>query len=99
ARHCLERRQPEAFVQAREDEAGGAVVELDQLVVGDAAARLDSLRRGSAIVIRPRQDESQLGSLAPDEGEGLDQPLVVLVRPAVCRIDQERLTRPPVWTK
>ena len=37
ARHRLERRIAEALVQAREDEAGGATVERDELVDGDQA--------------------------------------------------------------
>jgi hypothetical protein len=60
--------------------------------MSDATERLDTLRqcRGRST---SRQHESQLGTLAPQPCECLEQALVVLVRPAAGGIEQERLAR------
>jgi hypothetical protein len=37
------------------------------------------------------QDEAQLRAFSPQDREGLEQPLVILVRPRPRRVEQERL--------
>ena len=73
----------------------GAAVQLDELVRRDVAARLDAVRQPRAFVALPRQDEPQLRPLSPYERERLEQALVVLVRPAVGGVEEERLTLRP----
>ena len=90
ARHRLERRLAEALVQRREDERRRAAVEADELVHRDGAAHLDAVRH-RARVAAAREHEPQLRPLAAHERERLEQPLVVLVRPAPRRVEQERL--------
>ena len=91
ARHRLERRQPEALVEAREDERRRPAVERDQLARRDAAEGLDALRQRDGIVPDPREHETQLRPLAAQERERLEQPRVVLVRPRARGVEEERL--------
>ncbi len=90
ARHRLEGRQPEALVQAREDEAGGAAVQVDELFRRDVAARLHPFGQLGAFMSLPGQDEPKLRPLSPHAHECREQALVVLVRPAVGGIEKKR---------
>ena len=62
ARHRLQRRQPEALVEAREDERGGGPVELDEPLVGHPPQRRDALGKVGRM-IRAREHEPQVGPL------------------------------------
>ena len=92
ARHRLERRQAEALVEAREDEARGACGTARGARPAETCPR-DSTAFGQprAIVALPGEDEAQLGPLPPHERERVEQPVVVLVRPAVGGVEEERL--------
>ena len=90
ARHCLERRLPEPLVERREDERARAAVERDELVARHAPTLLDA--GGERVVAATAcEDEAKLGPLRAQERERLEQPLVVLVRPAPRRVEEERL--------
>jgi hypothetical protein len=39
------------------------------------------------------EHEAELGPLAPEEGERLQQPRVVLVRPGLRRVEEKRVAR------
>ncbi len=53
--------------------------------------RLHGFRQSRPIVALTGEDEPQLGPLSPHERERVEQPRVVLVRPAVGGVKQERL--------
>ena len=55
------------------------------------AAQRDARRQGAPLVAAARQHELELRPLPADEGERLQQPGVVLVRPRARRIEQEGL--------
>ena len=92
ARHRLERRQSEALVERREDERRRTLHQRGDLGPRDVAARLDS-RRDVGEVAAAREDEPQLGTRFANARERREEPLVVLVRPAPRRIEEERLAR------
>ena len=94
AGHRLERRQPEALVEAREDERGRRG--------GRARRARPSRRRRSVstpvgkragVVPDAREHEPQLGPLRAHARERLEQPRVVLVRPGPRGVEEERLAR------
>ena len=92
AGHCLDRGLTEALVETRKDERRCASIELEQVVRRHVAANDHTRRHGPPVVPCSREDEREIRPLATDEREGLEQALVVLVGPAVGRVEEERLS-------
>ena len=92
ASHRLDRGLTEALVQTRKDEGRCASIELEQVVRRHVAANDHTRRHGPPVVPGSREDEREIRPLATYEREGLEQALVVLVGPAVGRVEEERLS-------
>ena len=76
------RRHAEALVEAREDERRRGAVEVDELVERDVPARLDARRSVSRSWPAPVSTSRSSGRSARTQRERLEEPVVVLVRPA-----------------
>ena len=101
AGHGLERRQAEALVEGGEREDRGQTVERGQRVVGDEAEEPHVLAHARRLHAAPQRavavdlvaDDQELHVLVPaallEQAEGRDQPLEVLVRLDVPRVEHE----------
>ena len=67
---------------------------VQELLAGHVSAHFDAVGRRQALEPGAGQHQPELGPLAPEQAKGFEQPLVVLVRPAVSGVQQERLARP-----
>ena len=94
AGHRLERRQAEALVERREHERRRALHQATSSVGRHLAAHLDAVGHGREVAAAG-EHEPQLGPLTAQERERLEQPLVVLVRPAARR-DRAGTARAPL---
>ena len=75
AGHRLERRQAEALVEARKDEAAGEAVEVDETHPVETCPRdFDTRRQRRLVVSGAREHEPELRPLAARERERLEQP-------------------------
>ena len=92
ARHRLERWLAEAFVQAREDQAGGPAIEGNQFLAGDVASDDNAGRHGPPFVAAAGEHELELGPLLTQERERLEEPRVVLVRPRTGGVEEKWFT-------
>src|SRR6185503_5846981 len=63
------------------------------------SADLDALGCREPLEPGAGQHQPQLGPLPPEQGKGLEQSTVVLVRPAVGRVEQEWLARLVPWAQ
>ncbi len=91
--HRLDGRQAEALVEAREREAGGALVEAHELLPRHQPTLLDPVRCVlDDVETAPGEHEPHLGMGPADKRHRLDQALVVLVGPAAGGVEHEVLT-------
>src|SRR5262249_8615859 len=86
--HSFERRLAEALVLAREDEARGGAVEVDELLARDVPQGAHAWRRRTLV---RGEDELEVRMATAQDGERLEEARVVLVRPGPSGIDEEPL--------
>ena len=102
AENASQIRQPPALEAAREDEAGGELVQPAELRAPDEAGEGDRVGEpelpdpvgdpGVELRRPARAEDADLEAVAlPEQGDGLDQAEMVLVRPGLGRIEEERL--------